>query len=68
MAARLREIAPAADPKLRTYAARFAIADPPPWLAYGMTATVRLAQDGGEALAAIPAAALADRGGSRWSG
>ena len=62
MAARLRELSPAADPALRTYAARFAIADPPPWLAYGMTATVRLASGGGEALAAIPAAALADRG------
>lgn len=63
MPARLREMAPAADPKLRTYTTRFAIADPPPWLAYGMTATVRLARDGGEALAVIPAAALADQGG-----
>lgn len=63
MAATLREIAPAADPKLRTYTARFAIADPPPWLAYGMTATVRLTRSGGEALAAIPTAALADQAG-----
>ena len=63
MPASLRELAPAADPKLRTYAARFAIADPPPWLAYGMTATVRLARAGGEPLAAIPASALADRAG-----
>lgn len=63
MAARLREIAAEADPKLRTYTARFAIAAPPPWLAYGMTATVRLGRDGGEALAAIPLSALADQDG-----
>lgn len=62
LAARLRELAPTADPKLRTFTARYAIAEPPDWLAYGMTATVRLAQEAGPPLAVVPAAALADRG------
>jgi membrane fusion protein, multidrug efflux system len=62
LAATLREVSPAADPKLRTYTARYAITEPPDWLGYGMTATVRLATAGGEALADIPASAVSDRG------
>jgi RND family efflux transporter MFP subunit len=60
--ATLREIAPTADPKLRTYSARYTIADPPTWLAIGMTATLTLAAPVGEALARLPSAALTDRG------
>jgi RND family efflux transporter MFP subunit len=62
LAATLREVSPAADPKLRTYTARYAIADPPDWLAFGMTATVRLTVAGSEALADIPVSAVTDRG------
>ncbi len=62
LSATLREVAPAADPKLRTYGARYTIADPPPWLAIGMTATLTLAAPVGENLARLPAAALTDRG------
>ena len=62
LAARLRELAPAADGKLRTYSARYTILDPPAWLALGMSATLHLpAPDGGE-IATLPAAALIDRG------
>ena len=60
--ATLREVSPTADPKLRTYTARYVIAAPPPWLALGMTATLSLASPVGEAVATLPAAALTDRG------
>ncbi len=40
--ASLRELAPSAGGKLRTYVARYAIADAPPWLALGMSATLHL--------------------------
>jgi len=64
LAATLRELSPAATAPLRTYSARYALADTPPWLALGMTATVRLA-GAAEAplLAVLPASALLDRGG-----
>ncbi len=62
-AATLREVAPIPDAALRTYAARFVINDPPPWLALGMTATVHLAAPGdGVLVAELPASALVDRG------
>jgi len=60
--ARLRELAAAATPGLRTYAARFTLDAPPPWLAIGMSATVALRAPLPEGLATVPAAALADRG------
>jgi RND family efflux transporter MFP subunit len=62
LAATLRELAPAADGKLRTYAARYAIADAPPWLALGMSATLHLRGTSAEALATLPVSALLDRG------
>ncbi len=60
--ASLREVAPAADPKLRTYTARYTIKSPPDWLAIGMTATLTLAAPAGETLARLPSAAVTDRG------
>jgi RND family efflux transporter MFP subunit len=63
LAASLRQLAPSANPGLRTYAARYTLSDTPAWLAMGMTATVRLAgAAGGQGLAALPASALTDRG------
>ena len=60
---RLRELSPTADRGLRTYVARYSIADAPPWLMQGMTATVHLPADGdGASVATLPSAALADRG------
>jgi len=58
----MREVAAQADGKLRTYAVRFTIADPPPWIALGMTATVKLDLPGDTPVATLPAAAIADRG------
>jgi len=60
--ATLRELAPSADGKLRTYVARYAIADAPPWLALGMSATLHLPAAAADAVATLPAAALIDRG------
>jgi RND family efflux transporter MFP subunit len=59
---RLREIAAQADHTLRTYQVRFTIPDPPPWAAFGMTATLRLVREGGPEAATLPAAAILDRG------
>jgi membrane fusion protein, multidrug efflux system len=61
--ATLREVAASADPVLRTYAARFALADAPDWARLGMTATVTLGAEAATApLARIPLGALHDRG------
>lgn len=60
--ATLRELAPSADGKLRTYVARYAIADAPPWLALGMSATLHLPGAASDSVATLPAAALIDRG------
>ena len=60
--AKLRELAAAATPGLRTYAARFALEAPPAWMAIGMSATVALRVPVPSGLATVPAAALADRG------
>lgn len=61
IAARLREVAPQADPVLRTYAARFALPQAPDWAALGMTGTIRLRAES-EPVALLPASALHDRG------
>ncbi len=61
LAATLREVAPQADASLRTYAARFALAEAPDWVALGMTGTVRIAREA-PALATVPRGALHDRG------
>ncbi len=60
--ATLRELAAAASPGLRTYAARFTLDAPPPWMAIGMSATLVLRAPVPDGLASLPAAALADRG------
>ncbi|MBR0682269.1 efflux RND transporter periplasmic adaptor subunit [Roseomonas eburnea] len=59
--ARLREVAPQADPMLRTYAVRFALPEAPDWAALGMTGTVRLRAESAP-VALLPASALHDRG------
>jgi RND family efflux transporter MFP subunit len=61
--ASLRQRAAAADGRLRTYTARFALAEQPAYLAIGMTAMVTLAaHDAEPGLSLVPLAALADRG------
>lgn len=60
--AKLRELAPAADGKLRTYAARYSIENPPSWLAFGMSATLHLPGADTTQVATLPASALLDRG------
>jgi RND family efflux transporter MFP subunit len=62
-AARLRELSPQADPATRTYAARFTIPDADDTVAFGMTATVTLAQAGGAPVAKLPLSAVLNRGG-----
>jgi RND family efflux transporter MFP subunit len=60
--ARLRELAPAADPATRTYAARFTILDADDAVALGMTATVTLAQAADTQVVRLPLAAILNRG------
>jgi RND family efflux transporter MFP subunit len=60
--ATLRELSPSADGKLRTYVARYTIADAPPWLALGMSATLHLPGAASDPVATLPAAAVIDRG------
>lgn len=63
LAGRLREIAPAADPATRTFAARVALKDADPRLALGMTALVRFPQAAAGALKlAIPLSAIFQKG------
>ena len=56
----LRELAPAADPSSRTYAARLAFTQPDPAVRWGMSATVRIALDDAPALV-VPLSALHTR-------
>lgn len=58
---RLRELAPAADPATRTFAARIAILDADASAALGMTASVSFAQDSDEQLV-VPLAAILQQG------
>ncbi|WP_371324305.1 efflux RND transporter periplasmic adaptor subunit [Dechloromonas sp. ZY10] len=54
----LRELAPAADPQTRSYAARIRLIDPPPEVSLGMTASVRVSaagQPGAGLLLPLPA-------------
>jgi RND family efflux transporter MFP subunit len=61
--AKLREVSPSADPVTRTYKVRASLADPPPQLQLGMTATL-IAKARGEGTAAIlPLTALTKEGG-----
>lgn len=59
---KLRELAPAADPVTRTYAARIALIDPPPAVQLGMTARVGIGQALPEARITVPLAAVVDQG------
>ena len=58
---RLRELAPAADPATRTFAARIAILDADAAVALGMTASVSFAQGGDEHIV-VPLAAILQQG------
>jgi RND family efflux transporter MFP subunit len=58
---RLRELAPAADPATRTFAARVSILDADNGIALGMTATVDFAQ-AADARIVVPLAALIQQG------
>jgi len=57
----LRELAPAADPLTRTYAARIRIINPPPELRLGMTARVALDAAADDSLQ-VPLGAVIDHG------
>lgn len=63
LAAHVREVAGAADPQARTYLLKLALDAPPPALALGMSANVRLqAASSQRNLARIPATALFHQG------
>jgi membrane fusion protein, multidrug efflux system len=57
----LRELAAAADPATRTYAARIRIVDPPPAVQLGMTAQV-IVGDSAEAAIVVPLTVVVDTG------
>jgi RND family efflux transporter MFP subunit len=58
---KLRELAAAADPATRTYAARIRTIDPPPGVELGMTARVSFASEG-RAGVLVPLGAVVDNG------
>jgi RND family efflux transporter MFP subunit len=60
--ARLRELAPQADPTTRTYAARFPIDGADDGVAFGMTATVTLTPAADARVARLPLSAVLNRG------
>jgi RND family efflux transporter MFP subunit len=62
-AAKLREIAPAADPATRTYLAKFSLPEADDKVALGMTATLTLADAATERVARLPLSALFNEGG-----
>jgi RND family efflux transporter MFP subunit len=62
-AARLREIAPAADPATRTYLAKFSLPDAGESVSLGMTATLTLADPATTRVARLPLSALYSQGG-----
>ena len=61
MPGEIRELAAAADPATRTYAARIRIVDPPPAAQLGMTARVILGSPPGAAIV-VPLTAVVDNG------
>lgn len=63
-AAKLREIAPAADPVTRTYLAKFSLPEADDKVALGMTATLTLADPATERVARLPLSALFNEGGN----
>jgi RND family efflux transporter MFP subunit len=62
-AARLREIAPSADPATRTYLAKFSLPDAGEEVSLGMTATLTLADPQTERVARLPLSSLYSQGG-----
>jgi RND family efflux transporter MFP subunit len=62
-AARLREVAPSADPATRTYLAKFSMPDADEKVSLGMTATLTLADRATERVARLPLSALYNQGG-----
>jgi RND family efflux transporter MFP subunit len=63
-AAKLREIAPNADPATRTYLAKFSLPDAGDSVSLGMTATLTLSDKATERVARLPLSALFSEGGS----
>jgi RND family efflux transporter MFP subunit len=63
-AAKLREIAPAADPATRTYLAKFSLPDAGDSVSLGMTATLTLADTATSSVARLPLSALYSQGGN----
>src|SRR6476646_4042764 len=61
--ARLREIAPTADPATRTYLAKFSLPEADDKVSLGMTATLTLADAATERVARLPLSALFNEGG-----
>jgi multidrug efflux pump subunit AcrA (membrane-fusion protein) len=62
-AAKLREIAPTADPATRTYLAKFSLPEAGDKVSLGMTATLTLADAATERVAKLPLSALYSQGG-----
>jgi len=62
-AAKLREIAPTADPATRTYLAKFSLPGAGDTVSLGMTATLSLADAATERVARLPLSALYSQGG-----
>ena len=63
-AAKLREIAPSADPATRTYLAKFSLPGAGDSVSLGMTATLTLADPAADRVARLPLSALYSQGGS----
>ncbi|MEA2836261.1 MAG: hypothetical protein QOD89_811 [Bradyrhizobium sp.] len=62
--AKLREVAPSADPATRTYLAKFSLPDAGESVSLGMTATLTLADPATERVARVPLSALFSQGGN----
>ena len=62
-AAKLREVAPSADPATRTYLAKFSLPDAGEDVSLGMTATLTLADRETDRVARLPLSALFSEGG-----
>ena len=62
--AKLREIAPSADPATRTYLAKFSLPEADDKVSLGMTATLTLADAATERVAKLPLSALFNQGGN----
>ncbi len=62
-AAKLREVAPSADPATRTYLAKFSLPDAGDNVSLGMTATLTLSDPQSERVARLPLSALYSQGG-----